>query len=167
MFMPLRFALLVGAASLILGQNVMAQALGSIPCCAAAPDAVAAVIDGESVRVRDLDAYSRTDDPRKLFLLNRQLQDSRRELLDNVNDELLLEAEAARHGKTVSRLLQERLKVERVTDAAILRTFERIKEQQPTISYEQMQPTIRMFLEGQLRAKAKAAYIKELKQAVR
>ena len=165
MFITLRLILLATAASFALCQAARAQTSQSNRCCVAPSDAVIAIIDGESVRVRDIEAYSRTADPRQLFLLNHQLQDPRRSLLDNLNDEHLLEREAARLSKTVSQLLEERLHVTPVTDAEILRAFKQIAEQHPAITYAGMAPVLRMFLEGQRKSVAKARYVKELKKA--
>ena len=167
MFRSLRLVLLVGAVSVLPGPWVMAQTPGWLPCCAAASDAVVAVIDGESVRVPDLDTYSRTADPRTLFLLNRQLRDPRSDMLRTFNEELVLEAEAARRGQTVRQLLNERLVVKPVSDAAILRILERIHEEHPAVSDNEILPVIRMFLEGQLRSEATARYVKELKRAAK
>ena len=167
MFRPLRLVLLVGAVSLLAGHRATAQNPELLPCCAADPDAVIAVIDGERVRVRDLDGYSRTNDPRALFLMNRQLSDPRVDLLRSVDEERLLEAEAARAGRAVSQLLKERLRVTPVTDAAVRRLFERIRDQQPGATYGEMRPVIRMFLEGQLRAEARGRYLRDLQRAAR
>lgn len=158
---------LAGAASLMCAPSARAQDIDRLTeCCAAGPDATAAVVDGESIKFRDLAGYSRTAEPRRLFLLNQQLQDARRGLLDSLSDERLLEAEAARAGTTVSELLNH-LKVEPVTDAEILHTFKQIKEQQPAVTYKQMLPVLRMYLQGRHRADAKARFFVGLKQAAR
>jgi hypothetical protein len=165
MFRTLRLILLIAAASFVMCRPATAQASQSNRCCDAPPDAVVAIIDGESVSARDVEAYSRTADARQLFLLNSQLQDPRLSLLDNVNDDLLLEREAARLGMAVSRLLQKRLVVRPVTDAEIRQTFNRVTDQHPAATYAHMEPVIRAFLEGQRTAEARAKYVKELKKA--
>ncbi len=162
MFRMFRLVLLVVAPSFLVASAVLAQA---VPCCTPNPDAVVAVIDGEHVRVRDLDVYSHTNDARALFLLNRQLSDSRGEILRSADEERLLDAEASRLGKTVRQLLKERLPVRPVTDAAIRRMVNRIRAEHPDARYDELRSTVRRFLEGQGHAEARARYLRELKQA--
>ena len=111
------------------------------------------------------DLLAQSSDARTLFLRNSELRDPRLDALRSVDEERLLEAEAARLGKTVRQLLKDLLPARPVSEAAIRRTFERIREQQPAASYDQMLPVIRMFLEGQLQSDARAKYIDELKRA--
>jgi hypothetical protein len=165
MFTSVRLKLLLGAVLLCLSHGANAQTPGSISRFMPDPDAVVAIVDGRHVTLRGLDAYSRTSDPHALFLLNRQLGDPRTEIARSVDEERLLDAEAARFGKSVAQLLNERLPPVRVSDAAIRRAFERIRSEQPAASYEQLLPAIRMFLEGQLRSHARAKYLKELARA--
>ena len=153
-----RLAVLIGAGLLISAPSVMAQNLDL--------EAIVAIVDGEHIALKDLDVYSRKADPRRLFLLNQQLQESRG-LFDRLSDERLIEAEAARAGTTVSELLNERLRVEPVTDAEILQAFKRIRERQPGLTYKQMLPVLRPYLQGQHKADARAKFIRELKQAAR
>ena len=164
MFKKRCFVGLVGVGMLLLNSEARAQApVLMFP----SPDAIVAVVDGDQVAVRDLDAYSRNGDPRRLFLLNRQLQDPRRDLLETLNDDQLLAADAARHGTTVTRLLNERLKVSPVTDTEIRQTFARIAQQHPTVTFEEMLPLIRLQLQGLHRSLARARYLAELRRAVK
>src|SRR4051812_13565844 len=72
----------------------------SVLCCDRSNDAVVAVVEGEHVRMSDLDQYSRSTDPIKIFLLNQQLRDPREQVLQDSVDERLLEREAERQNLT-------------------------------------------------------------------
>lgn len=159
MLKRLCLSMLIGAVSFIPAPSADAQDIDR--------DAVVAVVDGETITFKDLDAFSRKADPRRLFLLNQQLQESRRGLADPLGDDRLVEAEAARTGVTVNELLNQRLKVAPVTDAEILRAFKQVREQQPAVTLKQMRPVITMQLQGRHRAEAKARLIQELRQAAR
>jgi hypothetical protein len=164
MFKKLCLLVLIAAAVVLPASPARAQARS---LQAAAADTIVATVDGQRIQPSDVDAYSRTADARQLFLLNRQLQDPRRDVVESLNDERLLNAEAARLGTTTSRLLSERLKPARVTDAEILHTFEQIKAQQSSVSYDEMLPLIRTQLQGMHRSQALAAYVRDLKRAAR
>src|SRR5882672_7073393 len=76
------------------------RAAVSDPLKQVADDTPVALIDGETILMRDLDAYSQSQDPRKVFQLNQQLYEFRQKMLDMMLGERLLnmEAKAAKLG---------------------------------------------------------------------
>ena len=124
------------------------------------PATVVAVVDGESITVRDLDDYAKRHDGRQLFELNQQLYDLRKAILGQIVGERLLQAEAARTGKTVDELLESVIKIEAATEDEILEVFN--STQQTAIDYATARPLIVNFLDRKKRAQAREKYIQEL-----
>jgi protein-disulfide isomerase len=131
-------------------------------------DAIVAIVDGERIRMRDLDQYARSQDPKKLFQLNQQLFDFRDQMLDQLVGERLLAQEAERLKTSIEQLLAEKLRIEPVTEASVTETFERMNSQQPPaqrVGLDVARPVITMYLEGRKRTEARARYIQERRAA--
>jgi protein-disulfide isomerase len=147
-----------------------AQPTDAVLCCSPDDDTVVAIVDNEHIRMRDLDAHSRSKDARKLFQLNQQLYDFREEMLEDLMGERLLAQEAARLGVSVDILLRDHLKVEPVTEADILETFDRVNNQtepgvpQQPVTLEIARPMIVSYLEGRRRSEARSRYIQSLRK---
>jgi protein-disulfide isomerase len=134
----------------------------------AAPDALArlpgetivAVVDGEAIQLSQVEEYSRTKDPKKLFQLNQQLFEMRESMLGLMLGERLLKLEAEKANLTVDELLEQRLKFEPVTDAEVQEVIDR----QPAgvIDLAVVTPLIRQYLEERRREQARARYVAEL-----
>jgi protein-disulfide isomerase len=123
-------------------------------------DTIVAVIEQDVIRLADLEAYSRTKDPKKLFQLNQQLFDFRESMLGMMLGERLLKLEAEQAKMTVEELLNRRVGYEPVTDAEIQEVLSR----QPGNSLEAavVTPLIRQYLEDRKKEQARARYIAEL-----
>src|SRR3712207_1727931 len=67
-------------------------------------DMIVARVNGEAIRLSDLDAYSRRADPKALFHLNQQLFDFREQMLEGLVGERLLAQAAERQGLAVEEL---------------------------------------------------------------
>jgi protein-disulfide isomerase len=131
-------------------------------------DAIVAIVGGDRIRMRDLDQYARSQDPKKLFQLNQQLFDFRDQMLDQLVGERLLSQEAEHLKISIEQLLAEKLKIEPVTEASVTETFERMNRQQPPaqrVGLDVARPMVTMYLEGRKRAEARARYIQELRAA--
>ncbi len=139
-----------------------------IYCCSPNDDTVVAVVDGEPIRMRDLDAYSRTQDPRKLFQLNQQLYDLQAQLLDDLLGERLLEQEAARQNMTVEQLVRRipGISVAPPSEDDIVTEYHRLTATRPSSAppLDSVRPMIKMYLEGQRSNVVRRAFIKTLKE---
>ena len=124
------------------------------------PDTIVAVVDGESIHLSDVETFSRTKDPKRLFQLNQQLYDFREAMLGLMLGERLLKLEAERAGTTVDELLERELTVEPVTDTEVREVIDR----QPPGSLDPAltTPLIRKHLEERKREQARARYVADL-----
>jgi len=122
------------------------------------PDTIVAVVDGQTIQLRDLEAFSRTKDPKKLFQLNQQLFEFRESMLNLMLGERLLKLEAEKTGLSVDALLERNLKIEPVTDAEI----NEILARQPNLDRAVITPLVRQFLEDRKKEEARTRYIAEL-----
>ena len=127
----------------------------------ALPDhTIAAVIDGEVIRMSEVEEYSRTKDPKKLFQLNQQLFEFRESMLSLMLGERLLKLEADKAGLTVEAFLDQTLVVEPVTEEEIQDV---IKRQPPgTVNVALATPLIKQFLEQRKREQERERYIAAL-----
>ena len=123
-------------------------------------DTIVAIVDGEAIQLSDVEAYSRTKDPKKLFQLNQQLFDFRESMLGLMLGERLLKVEADKAKLTVEELLERRLKHEPVTDEEVQEVINR----QPggAIDVGVVTPLIRQYLEERKKEQARALYIADL-----
>jgi protein-disulfide isomerase len=121
-------------------------------------DTIVAVVDGQTIQLRDLEAFSRTKDSKKLFQLNQQLFEFRESMLNLMLGERLLKLEAEKTGLSVEALLERNLKVEPVTDAEI----NEILARQPNLDRAVVAPLVRQFLEDRKKEEARTRYIAEL-----
>ena len=79
----------------------------SNPLATLPPESVVAVVDGVPIRLNEVDAFSHTKDPKKLFQLNQQLFTLREEALSALVGERLLAREATQGGDIGRRLCRE------------------------------------------------------------
>ena len=129
------------------------------PIALAPQDTVVAVIDGEVIRLSDVDAYSRVRDPKKLFQLNQQLFEFRESMLGLMLGERLLKLEADHAGLTVEEFLERTLTVEPVTDQEIQAVIDR---QPGTLDVALVTPLVRQYLQERKREEARSRYIADL-----
>jgi protein-disulfide isomerase len=132
-------------------------------------DTVVAVVHGEAITMADLEEYSRTAEPKGLFQLNQQLFDFREQMLDGLVAERLLAREAEQQGLSVEQLLSGQVQAGEVTEAEIIETFERSRQQpaasgQPPVDLDVARPMIRSYLEGRRRSEARGRYVRQLKE---
>src|SRR3954471_22436499 len=158
---------LIGCAMLLTSNTYAQEPTRSVLCCDHSNDAVVAVVEGEHVRMSDLDQYSRSTDPVKIFLLNQQLRDPREQVLQESADERLLEREAERQHLTVTQLV-ENLFVAPVTEDEIETILEQINAQpranRPHVKLDvPARQLAESYLIGQKRAAARGLLVQKLK----
>jgi protein-disulfide isomerase len=132
--------------------------LGTLP-----DDAVVAVVDGQPIKLSEVDAFSRNQDPRKLFEMNQQLHELRETALKELVGERLLAAAAAKHGLTVEGLLDRAIPTPSVTETEILEVFNSGRSKNP-MDFESSKPLIVRFLQDKKRKDARAKFVEHLKQ---
>jgi hypothetical protein len=116
---------------LVLVLQAVSAAAGQRPPSSADPihsvpsDTIVAVVEGESIHLSDVESFSRTKDPKKLFQLNQQLYDFRESMLGLMLGERLLKLEAEKAGVTVEELLERQLTVEPVTETEVQEVINR------------------------------------------
>lgn len=130
-------------------------------------DTPVAIIDGEIIRLHDLDAYSQLRDPKKVFQLNQQLYEFRQKMLDAMLGDRLLAMEAQAVNLTVDELLARNAIPQPVTEAEVLAIFNRADLQANAgflqVTFATSRAMITKFLEDQKKAEARARYIETLK----
>ncbi len=134
----------------------------------AGDDPVVATIDGQAVRLSDLDSRWREQDPGTFARLQQEQYEGRRRALDSIIAVHLLEAEAARRHLTVDKLLDEELpkRMPPVSDADILEAYARSGAEAQGVSLDQVRDTLVQNIERQRsRTTALVRYLDELRGA--
>jgi protein-disulfide isomerase len=154
------FLLFIALCSLPYVASAQGPAEASDPLKALPQDTIIAVIDGEAIRLSDLETYSSTRDPKKLFQLNQQLYDFRESMLQLMLGERLLALEAKAAGVSIEELLEQRLTIEPVTEREIQEVIGRGPE--GVIDAARVAPLVKEYLEQRKRSEARARYVRDL-----
>jgi protein-disulfide isomerase len=129
---------------------------------------VIATIDGQAIRVSDLDERWREQDPGTFSRLQQEQFEARRRALDSIIAVHLLDAEAARRHLTVDKLLDEELpkRMPPVAEADILDAYARSGAEAQGVSIDQIRDTLVQNLQRQRgRTAALVRYLDELRGA--
>jgi protein-disulfide isomerase len=118
------------------------------------------MIDGEAITLKDVEKFSNSKDPRRLFQLNQQLFEFRESMLGLLLGERLLKLAANEAGTTVDEFLASVLKVDPASETEI----QEILDRQPAgqVDPAVVRPLIKQFLEDRKREEARARYIAHL-----
>jgi protein-disulfide isomerase len=127
----------------------------------AAPASVAATIGGQPITLTELDARAASS----LFKVRQQEYEARRQALDELLNERLLEKEAAARGVTKEKLLETEVqaKVSDTTQKEIDEYYEQNKARFQNQTKEQLTPQISAGLRSRKVAEAQAAFMKSLR----
>jgi protein-disulfide isomerase len=131
-------------------------------------DPVVATIDGQPVRLSDLDGRWREQDPGTFARLQQEQYEGRRRALDSIIAVHLLDAEAARRHLTVDKLLDEELpkRMPPVSEADVLEAYARSGAEAQGVSLDQVRDTLLQNIERQRsRTAALVRYLDELRGA--
>jgi protein-disulfide isomerase len=147
---------------------VLVSTLISMPSAQTVDDPVIATIDGQQVRLSDLDSRWREQDPGTYSRLQQEQYEGRRRALDSIIAVHLLDAEAARRHMTVDKLLEEELprRMPPVTDADVMEAYARSGAEAQGFSIDQVRDTLIQNIERQRsRTAALVRYLDELRGA--
>jgi protein-disulfide isomerase len=125
------------------------------------PGAVAATIGGQAITLDELDARAAAS----LMKVKQQEYEARKQALDDLVNERLLEKEAAARSTTVEKLMEAEVqaKVSETTPKEIDDYYEQNKARFGAQTKEQVVPQISGMLRGQKMAAAQAAFLKGLR----
>lgn len=140
------------------GQTPVDRATLALP-----PDTVVALVDGDEIKLGEIDAFSRVHDPKKVFQLNQQLFELRERALNMMLGERLLAREAAEAGITVDELVAT-LRVDPIDEREVDVMLEDARRRGAPIASEQLRPMIRDYLRDQKRSAARERRIRQLKE---
>jgi protein-disulfide isomerase len=156
-----------GASLLVLaacsGAQTAAQGGGTQP---QSQDAVVAEVGGRKITMKELDEKWQAFDAAERARVTQLLYQNRRNVLDQMVGDVLIEEAARAAGMTPAQFLeQERKKrAQGVSDADVKSFYEANKDRAQGRPFEQLQGQIREFLQSQREQQARAQLIDELKK---
>ena len=141
--------------------NVAAQA----PAPAANPDQVVAEVGGRKVTLKELDAKWEEFDSAERARVTQLLYQNRRNMLEQLVGDILIENAAKRAGQTVDAFVAQdsAKRAQQVSDAEVAQFYEQNKDRAQGRTLEQLSGQIRDFLGSQRKLQARAQLIEELK----
>lgn len=128
------------------------------------PDAVVAEVGGRKITMKELDDRWQALDPGERARVTQLLYQNRRNVLDQMIGDLLIEEAAKAAGVPVPQYVEQESKkrLQPVSDADMKQFYESNKDRAQGRTFEQLQGPIRDFLNGQRQAQAKAQLIDDL-----
>jgi protein-disulfide isomerase len=142
------------------------SAAGQAPAAPAAnPDQVVAEVAGRKVTLQEVDAKWEEFDAAERARVTQLVYQNRRNMLDQVVGEILIENAAKAAGATVEAYLAQDAakRVTPVTEPEVAQFFEANRDRTQGRTIEQLAPQIREFLASQRRQQARAQLVEELK----
>jgi hypothetical protein len=130
------------------------------------PDAVVAEIGGRKITLKELDEKWQTVDPGERARVTQLLFQNRRNVLDQMLGDLLIEEAAkAANMKPEQYVEQETAKrAQAVTDAEVQQFFEANKDRTQGRTFDQLRGPITDYLKGQREQQARAQIVDDLKR---
>lgn len=127
-------------------------------------DAVVAEVAGRKITMKELDERWQTMDPGERARVTQLLYQHRRNVLDQMLGDVLIEEAAKAGGVPVAQYVERETKtrLQPITDAEMRQFYETNKDRTQGRTYEQLQGPIRDFLTGQRQAQAKAQLVDDL-----
>ena len=134
----------------------------SNPLASLPPESVVAVVDGVPIRLNEVDAFSHTKDPKKLFQLNQQLFALREESLSMLVGERLLAREARKERVAVEEYV-DGLPVDPIDEKDVETLVADSLQRNAAIDPDKLRGLVRQHLLDQKRREARRKRIEELK----
>jgi hypothetical protein len=144
------------------GAQTAAQTGGTPP---PGQDTVVAELGGRKITLREVDEKWRAADPAESARVTQLLYQNRRNVLDQMIGDALIEEAAKAAGMSVEQYLEQEAKksVQTVSDADVRSFYEANKERTQGRTFEQLEGQIREFLQDQRQQQARAQLVDELK----
>lgn len=141
------------------------SAAGQAPAPAANPDQVVAEVAGRKVTLQEVDAKWEEFDAAERARVTQLLYQNRRNMLDQVVGEILIENAAKAAGATVDAFVAQYAakRATPVTDQEVAQFFEANRDRAQGRTLEQLGPQIKDFLVSQKALQARAQLVEELK----
>jgi protein-disulfide isomerase len=154
---------LAGAAAFACASDPSAST--QLPAPAADPDQVVAEVGGRKVTLKELDAKWEEFDAAERARVTQLLYQNRRNMLEQLVGDILIENAAKAANQSVDAFLQQdAAKRQRpVTDAEVAQFYEQNKERAQGRPLEALSSQIKDFLESQRKLQARAQLVEELK----
>jgi hypothetical protein len=129
------------------------------------PDAVVAEVGGRKITLKELDERWRSADPGEQARVTQLLYQNRRNVLDQLLGDALIEDAAKAAKVPTGQYLQEELKkrAQPISDADIQQFFDANKDRAPGRTIDQLRGPITEFLTSQRQLQARAQLVDELK----
>lgn len=137
----------------------------ALPAPSANPDQVVAEVAGRKVTLREVDAKWEEFDAAERARVTQLMYQNRRNMLDQVVGEILIEDAAKAAGMPVQAYLSQDAakRALPVTDQEVAQFFEANKDRTQGRTFEQLAPQIKDFLASQRTQQARAQLVEELK----
>jgi surface antigen len=141
-----------------------AQTASSTQAPAQAQDAVVAEVAGRKITMKELDDRWQAMDAGERARVTQLLYQNRRNVLDQMLGDVLIEEAAKTAGMPVPQFLEQETKkrLQPVSEAETRQFYETNKDRTQGRTFEQLQGPIRDFLGGQRQAQAKAQLVDDL-----
>lgn len=148
------------------GSAAQGTASGGQAAGSQTPDQVVAEVAGRKITLKELDDRWQSLDPAERARVTQLLYQNRRNVLEQMMGDALIENAAKAAGKTTDQYLKEELpkRTPALTEADVQQFYEANKERAQGQSLEQLRGPIREFLQGQREQQARAILVDELKK---
>jgi protein-disulfide isomerase len=135
------------------------------PAAAANPDQVVAEVGGKPITLKDVDAKWEEFDAAERSRLIQAMYQNRRNMLDQMVGDILIENAAKAAGQSVAAFSEADAvrRLPAVTEQAVAQFYEQNKDRAQGRSLEQLRGEIKPFLEQQRRQQARAMLIEDLR----
>jgi protein-disulfide isomerase len=142
-----------------------AQGAGQSATASPSPDQVVAEVGGRKITLKEVDEKWREIDPAEEGRVTQLLYQHRRNVLDQIVGDLLIEDAAKKAGQTAEQFLNQETakRLKEPTDEEVQQFFESNKERTSGRSFDELKAPIREFLKGQRQLQARAQLVDELK----
>lgn len=136
-----------------------------LPAPPSDPDQVVAEVGGRKITLKEVDAKWEEFDAAERARVTQLLYQNRRNMLEQVVGEILIENAAKAAGQSVDQFLAEDAATRQrpVTEAEIVQFYEQNKERAQGRTLEELRGQIKEFLESQRKQQARAGLVEELK----
>jgi hypothetical protein len=142
------------------------QAATQPPVVQTAPDTVVAEVDGRKITLKELDDRWQSMDPAERARVTQLLYQNRRNVLEQMMGDALIEQAAKNAGVPVQKFTEDETakRLKPVTDADVRQFYEDNKDRVQGKPFEQLSDQIRTFLTSNRQQQARATFVDDLKK---